>query len=301
MIEGNFLTRVFVYLGERFNLFQFIPLSLILSGVLASGSQIFLSQHFLVAPFLLSAVALFLFLLRLRLFDEFKDYEHDLKHYAHRPLQRGLVSKKDLIKILIFVCSIEFFIAFISSGSAFVLFVIAGGYSLLMLQEFFIRNWMRSHFTMYIFSHEILVIPLFFYICAINGFNLNFLSTSFFWFLVVCVGSLMFLLEITRKVRPREHEIESRDTYTAQYGIRNTSILLIIISLISFISLWQVVTNFKGNGMLPIVGSFVFFMIFLFRLYGFMVIPTITTSKKVFISSIVFVFATCLFLIAFIY
>lgn len=299
MLEVSFSKRVFMYFGERFNLAQFIPLSLILSAVLACFTQMFLYKNFSVEPFLLSSVALFFFLLRLRIFDEFKDFEHDLKHYSERPLQRGLISKKELIKILVPVLLIEVIIAYLSGFDGFVLFIFASGYSFLMLKEFYIQNWLKSHFTVYIFSHEILLFPLFFYICAINGFKIELFGNVLFWFLVVCVGSLMFLLEITRKVRPKEHEVASRDTYTAQYGIWNTSIALIVISLISIFSLWQLLVSFTGNSILIITGSLFFFCIFLWRLYTFNMKPSLNTAKKVFLSSIYFVFITCILAIIF--
>lgn len=294
MQHGNFLKRIYAYSKERFNLWQFIPLSLILSGVLAAGTQVYLSQKFSIAPLSLSAGALFLFFLRLRIFDEFKDYDHDLQYYSHRPVPRGLISKKELIEILIPSIILEFVIAFISGRDGIILFALSFGYSLLMLKEFYIRNWIRARFATYIASHEVLLFPLFFYLCAINGFKLIFINIPFFWFLVIYVGSFMFLLEIARKVRPEDLEVASKDTYTAQYGIRGASILLLAISAITMISLGGL-TNVLGLNYVPLISiSSLFLVFFYWRLYAFNKKPMLETSKKVFLASIYFVFISCI-------
>jgi 4-hydroxybenzoate polyprenyltransferase len=265
-----------------------------LGGVLAVGTQVYINHKILIVPMLLSATALFLFFLRLRIFDEFKDYDHDLKYYSHRPVPRGLISKKELIGILAPLIILEFVIAFFSGKDGFVLFLISFAYSLLMFKEFFVKRWIKNHFTTYILSHEILLFPLFFYLCAINGFRLIFVGDIFFWFLVIYVGLSMFLLEITRKVRHKEAEIASRDTYTAQYGILGASLLLLGISLGAIISL-GISINLLGLSYVSLVTvSSLFLIFFCWRLYEFNKKPTIDTSKKVFLSSIYFVFISCI-------
>jgi 4-hydroxybenzoate polyprenyltransferase len=294
MKTDGFIKRIFLYSKERFNLWQFIPLSLILSGVLALGTQVYLSQTLLVGPVLLSAGALFLFFFRLRIFDEFKDYDHDLKYYSSRPVPRGLISKKELSYLLIPLIILEVLIAWFSGTDSIILFIFSFVYSLLMFKEFFVKNWLKTNFTLYIFSHEILLFPLFFYLCAINGFNLISLENTFYWYLILYVGLFMFLLEITRKVRPKDQEIASRDTYTAQYGIGRISVFLITISILAIIGLWKLFSILNINYLLPIIISSFFMLVFFWRLYEFNREPVLEISKKVFLSSIYFVFVSCI-------
>ena len=44
-------------------------------------------------------IIIFMFFFQLRITDEFKDYEEDLKYRAYRPVQRGIISLKTLGKI----------------------------------------------------------------------------------------------------------------------------------------------------------------------------------------------------------
>ena len=247
MQNEHFLRRFFKYLKERFNLIQFIPLSFILAVFLSVGTQLFLFKSVSWGPILFSTVALFLFLLRLRIFDEFKDYKHDIEYYPDRPISKGLLTLNELKLVLIPVIIVEVFVALYLGMFVLIFFLVSFVYSLLMFKEFFVSDWLRKHFSLYIFTHEILVIPLFIYLCSINGFNFQSEHIVYFINLVVCTGSFMFLLEIARKVRSKEFEVASRDTYTAQYGVLGASSLLIVVSVVSKLTL---IANFyflKGS------------------------------------------------------
>jgi len=300
MQKERFIRRIQRYSNERFHLGQFVPLSLIISGVLTIGTQRFLDiplqLHSLLRfqSILLTAGALFFFLLRLRIFDEFKDFDHDLQHYAQRPVPRGLVSKRELGFVLIPIVISEFTIAILSGYSGMILFIISFIYSLLMYREFFISEWIKDHFTIYIISHEVLLFPLFFYLCAINGFGLHNFENLYFWLLVACVGSYMFLLEVARKVRPKDSEIASRDTYTAQYGVRGASWLLLTISVVSVICLLTFTELIYAYSPVFSIVTLICLGAFASRLWKFDRKPTTTTSKQVFVAAIIFVFVSCI-------
>jgi len=247
VVKEKFFRRVWRYKHERFPLRQFIPLSLLLAGSASLGTQVFLHSSFYdTRAFFLCTAALFLFLFRLRLFDECKDSDHDKQYYPQRPVPRGLVSLQELRSLSFFVFGLEIAVAFESGGPAYLFFLIAALYSWLMFKEFYIGDWLRHNFTAYIFSHEILLVPLFYYLYSVNGFLTSDMGKPFFVFLTVFLGGELFLLEVARKIRPKEIEIGSRDTYTAQYGILGASLLLLTIGMISSVALQiSVETVFK--------------------------------------------------------
>ena len=179
---------------------------------------------------LLTTVALFLFFLRLRLFDEFKDAEHDRIHYPSRPVPRGLVKLKQLRTVIFLIVFGEICISVSGGRSSSLLFLASFLYSLLMLKEFFVKQWLRAHFTIYVVSHELLVFPLFFYLYSLSGLTLENTTHPYFWLLTLFLGAQLFLLEVTRKIRPKEMEQTSRDTYTAQYGMRTTTVLVLAVA-----------------------------------------------------------------------
>ena len=104
-------------------------------------------------------------------------------------------------------------------------FAVVTVYSFLTLNEFFVRNWLRRHFTVYVLSHEVMVLPLCLYLYSLNGFTLPEVIKPYFWLLTGLIAGQLFLLEVTRKVRPKEIEVATPDTYTARYGIVTSCIL----------------------------------------------------------------------------
>ena len=219
------------YSAERFPLEQFVPLALIFACSAGLGTQRYLDG----APgnlrkVLLTASALFLFFLRLRLFDEFKDAEHDAIHYPSRPVPRGLVTLGQLRTVIVLIVLGEICISASGGRWSSVFFLAPFLYSLLMLKEFFVKQWLREHFTIYVVSHELLVIPLFFYLYSLSGFTPEHAAHPYFWLLTLCLGAQLFLLEVTRKIRPKDMERASRDTYTAQYGMRTTAAVVLAVA-----------------------------------------------------------------------
>ncbi len=283
-----FYRRFGIYLTERFPLQQFIPLSFIFGINASLFAQLFLSGSYQIFSVLLTPLAFFLFLFRLRLFDEFKDYEHDKKHYSTRPVSRGLISLEEL-RIIIFVLLFFELILSLSLGFVpFTFFIIAFSYSLLLFKEFFVRDWLRSHFTIYIVVHEVLAIPLFFYLYAINQREFAFIFNENFLVHSILLTLSFFILEVSRKIRPANLEIASKDTYTAQYGIEGAGKLLTGLAVFSF--LLAVLIYFKIGALafitlLPALASLLYLSIVLsiFRSN-----PNIKTSKQVFFSAIIY-------------
>ena len=288
MSKNNFPLRFYLYSKERFNLIQFSFLSLMLGLILGLGTQTLVTGHISLWPITFGVITLFLFFLRLRLFDELKDYEHDVEFYPKRPVPRGLISLRE-IKILIFpLAGLELMIALKSGTLALIVFLVSFIYSLLMFKEFFIRDWLRKHFTLYVFAHELLVIPLFIYICAINGLASSGVNWSYFLNLIILSTSLLFLLEVTRKTRPIASEIASRDTYTAQYGVVGTSVLIATISCLAVAAMVYNIFLLGKPILWPVVMSLATLSYLLYCIYLFTRKATAASTKAVFQASIFF-------------
>jgi 4-hydroxybenzoate polyprenyltransferase len=180
------------------------------------GTQLLtVSGHY--TTLFVATVAFLLFLFRLRLFDEVKDAEHDAVHYPERPLSRGIVTHQWISRMTAIVMIGEFAIAALSGMFVFTLFCIAFVYSLLMYKEFFIPDWLRSHFVLYSLLHEALALPLLFYLYALLGIFSGAISFSFVLLLGMHIGGL-FGLEIARKLRRKEGNNNAGDTYTEHLG-----------------------------------------------------------------------------------
>lgn len=283
-------SRYYQYLRERFPLKEFVILALLLAISAGAGVQIYIYKHFLSTRSLfLSFLALFLFFLRLRLFDEFKDFSHDSQYYPNRPVQRGIITLKELARAVFVVLLFEMLIAIKSGFAPLWFFLIAFAYSLLMFKEFFVSRWLRNHFTVYIISHEILVFPLFLYIFSINGFNPSFFSVAYFLYLTLFLGSQLFLLEVARKIRAPDLETPARDTYTSQYGVAGASILIILLSSMALSCGFFAEISASGRTAYFICPSLLALIILAISTFHFKQKPLHINAKKVFNSAALFV------------
>jgi len=233
--ESPFARRLSAYLAERFP-----PLG---HGVLIAAyysSNQFLARtlthpgermHYDLST-LLGALTLFCFFFHLRVFDEHKDYAEDLVHYPRRILQSGLVTLRDLKILGGIAIGAEVVLSALGGAAAFAAWLAAFLFSVLMLKEFFARDWLKRHFLVYATSH-LLVMPL-----------LSLMVFSFAtgrwpweapnWFLVYAwVGFFVtFNWEVSRKIRAPEDEIEGVDTYTRVFGTSGAAWVVLLIRVI---------------------------------------------------------------------
>lgn len=226
------------FLIERFDpLSHFIMISLF---VLAHFLLILLSQD---TPFtydsltklLFVTVGTILFFMKLRFYDEIKDYETDLDKNPTRPLPRGLVSHYDLKKAIESAILFEMVFFSINGWAGTLAIIIAIAYSLCMYKEFFIPTLIRPHLTTYATSHTVVT---FFLSLAIFAS----LTNAFLWelpqdyFIFSLMSWLLFnIFELGRKTYQPQEEREGVPTYSNVWG-RPGAILLVLAQ--AFLATW---------------------------------------------------------------
>lgn len=165
-------------------------------------------------------IAVVAFYFKLRLYDEIKDYELDCEINPHRPLPRGLLTRRDMYNGMAFCILVEVILFSLRSLNALWAISIAILYSLVMYKEFFIREKIRPHLTTYALVHTIvtffLSIAIFSYISGYTFTQLvnekTILYFSFAnWF-------LFNLFEFGRKSFAPEEERKGVDTYSSLFG-----------------------------------------------------------------------------------
>ena len=218
---SSFIVRFGSYLRERFP-----PLANVLLILTYYSSNQFLAialtrpgrvMHY-DAWSLLGMVMLVCFFFHIRVFDEHKDYEEDCRYFPDRVLQRGLVTLRHLKIAGAIAGATQLLIVVARGPRALTAWAIAFAFTLLMLREFFARDFLKRHFLLYATSH-MLIMPL-----------LSLLVFSFAtkrwpweappWFLVYAlVGFFVtFNWEVSRKIRAPEQEIDGVQSYTKIFG-----------------------------------------------------------------------------------
>lgn len=181
---------------------------------------------------LLGAVTLFCFFFHLRVFDEHKDYEEDVIHHPDRVLQRGVITLGDLKILGGIAIALEIALSAVRGASALAAWGIAFAFSLLMLKEFFARDWLKRHFLIYATSHMLLMPLLSLMVFSFASGRWPWEAPG--WYLVYAwVGFFVtFNWEVSRKIRAPEDEREGVETYTRIFGTYGAAYIVLAIRVI---------------------------------------------------------------------
>ena len=251
--QSGLLKRLYIYQKERFPLaghgvlvtaFSFSAISY---SRICRGAEGFVDwKTFLAGIF--TTISLFLLL---RIFDEHKDAEDDAQFRKHLPVPRGLVSLRELRNIAIIIVIFQILINWYFFPKMLVLYFVAMAYLLLMGKEFFVASWLKKHQFWYVVSH-MLIIPLIdIYASGLDWMleNVSPPAGLLFFFAVSFMSGIV--LEIGRKIRPKEYESEGVQTYTSMLGI-NKAIGLWISTLTLSLLLSIAAAHFAGFGLLAV-------------------------------------------------
>lgn len=181
-------------------------------------------QYIKLIPMFLTA---FLQFLMIRIVDEFKDYEEDLKYRPYRPVPRGLIKLKEL-KILFIICIIfQFLITLFFNPEGIKYLIILWIFFFIFIKDFFIKNFLNKHMLINVFLDEILIIALANYLASY--IFLNDLRILILFFILYIIS---WIVEVARKIRSKEDEEEGVKTYTAVFGVQGAIAILFILETI---------------------------------------------------------------------
>ena len=194
-------------------------------------------------------IIIFMFFFQLRITDEFKDYEEDLKYRSYRPVQRGIISLKALGKIGIATVIIQIIFAHVINPKIIYYMMLVWIYMFLMTKEFFIKNWLTERILIYALSHVVIMIFITLVIVKGTGYILqnHFLETLYlslekyekniFIGLIPLFASNYLngiVLEIGRKTRKSDEEEHGVQTYSKLWGRKKAVIILSLLFVIEY-------------------------------------------------------------------
>ena len=202
---------------ERFHPASYLPMIFVFT--LANGLYFKLpDQEFPLIPFLGALLLMLSAFFRLRLFDEIKDYQVDLKINPTRPLARGIISISQVKKIIGLLIFLEMLLTLSMDQNIFLIHTLAIAYSLLMYEEFFIGDWLSPKLTLYAVTHTIsssfLGVSAAVFIAHTTTLNLAGNTVLFFIF----NWAFFNLFEFSRKTYSMDEERKGVDTYSSLYG-----------------------------------------------------------------------------------
>lgn len=223
------LKRIAIYLSEMFPITSFIGTMLT-----AFAFQLIYLRLFSLPPqfhiqMLMSGFVITGVTLLIRIMDEFKDFEDDLRNFPDRPLPSGKVLKSDL-KFLATLCVATILIPSLLNKNLFIFSLLTLGFTLLMLKWFFIENKMRKSLPLAFFTHHPIVIFNIIYLLLgmIETYSELDWSKAFF---ILPLALVFTNWEIARKIRSPEGET-AYTTYSKIWGPRKAISVSIVLQLI---------------------------------------------------------------------
>ena len=217
------LQRWWVYQRERFPVLGHGALIAAFSSSALCYSALLRGQTFLsgVLPLFVAFGTCFLFFLQLRIADEFKDFEEDLRYRPYRPVQRGLVSRRELGVLGVGAAVVQLGLALWLDWRLALILAVVWVYLALMSKEFFVGEWLKRRPILYMVSHMAIVPQVDFYATACDWLPTTGQAPAALpWFLAVSYFNGL-VIEMGRKIRGPKEEEEGVNTYSALWGRRN--------------------------------------------------------------------------------
>jgi len=233
--EAPFARRLSAYLAERFPVLghgvlicAYYSSNQFLARVLTRPGQ---PMRYDLSS-LLGALTLFLFFFHLRVFDEHKDYAEDCVHYPYRVLQGGVITLRDLKILGGGAIGLEIILSALRGPAVLAAWAVAFVFSVLMLKEFFVRDWLKRHFLVYAVSHLLVMPFLSLTVFAFATGRWPWEAPFWFWMYAWVGFFVTFNWEVSRKIRAPEDEIEGVETYTRIFGTYGAAYLVLLLRVI---------------------------------------------------------------------
>lgn len=177
------------------------------------------------------SITIFVFLMALRIADDFKDYETDSRLFPHRALPSGRVYKKDLAVVLAAVCTVTAVLNLIFMNNLF-FFLVLVAYALLMSFWFFKKYKIQNNLVLALITHNPVQLIMNLYVISFACFKYGIPLLTFNNVLIlVTLYFPGFVWEIARKIRAPEDETEYV-TYSKLFGYKKPVYMILGVMLI---------------------------------------------------------------------
>ncbi len=231
------LKRLNIYFKEMYPIIPRLLLGFIVFGeiyfILLLNSGI--TDFTIGIPEIVGGFTVFSFLLWLRIADDFKDYEHDCRLFAHRPLPSGRVKKKDLLIFVSILIGITGILNLIFMNN-FLFFLFLYIYGSLMAIWFFKKHKIQKSLPLALVTHNPVQLILNLYIISFTVIKYDLPILSVYNVLVLFTLYFPALIwEISRKVRAPKDENEYV-TYSMLFGHKKAVNFILILTWVDIIT-----------------------------------------------------------------
>jgi hypothetical protein len=276
----NLLTKLHVFQKERFPLriLLFTTASSILSSAAVSPSKPSL------VLMILAFVSTLLFIYHVRVIDESRDMELDSSLHPERPVQRGIISLKELFFTTIIGLAICIGIAIYAGLPSMVITLAILVFTTFAWRDFFAKKFFSTRPVLYhiINSPQMILVQWNIYAIYTESFQITWLMLL----QLLLVYNSIFIIEVVRKIKAPV--IDTADTYSASMGT-SKSIYFSIFMVFSGFAIFSLLLSGLGtlNGMNIFLGALVS-VIFIGIMLSHSKTKTIFTEQLMVVAAVVY-------------
>jgi 4-hydroxybenzoate polyprenyltransferase len=193
------------------------------------------------------ALSLWGFFLVLRILDEHKDFDGDLRRHPERVLQRGLVTRGHLKGVALIAVLVQAAVSLNYDrglGPVTLRWLLALGWAGLMYREFFLGTWLARHRLVQHLSHAA-VVPLALLWAAQMGAGRGALPAVVVVFVALALLSDL-VFELTRKLRAPEDEQPDEASATRLLGTGRAPLVALGVLLLAAVALGGLLNAVRG-------------------------------------------------------
>lgn len=227
------IKRLAIYYKEMYPLIPRLFLAFVMFFeiyfLLLLNYQVSLAKISVGMPEIVGSLTIFIFLMLLRIVDDFKDYETDRRLFPERALPSGRVYKKDLIKVMVVAIGFIFISNIIwMNNLGFFLFLFI--YGTLMSVWFFQKSKIQPNLVLALITHNPVQLVMNAYIISFTCFKYQVPLLSWTSFLVMLTLYFPALIwEISRKVRAPQDET-AYVTYSSIVGYQKATMFVLLLT-----------------------------------------------------------------------
>lgn len=227
----SLISRLYIYQSERFPFIFLIPTTLAI--IFSTYAVLSLNGYNeAIWKYVLLGIAGISFLLHTRVIDELRDKEIDDIHHPERPIQRGLISPREILIIGYLNGGIFITIHLLLDPLSGMLSAGLLIYSLIARYEVGFIKSLKPHFWLY--NLIMLIQMLLLQLIAYAAITKTLIWSSSIWWHALGVFILSALIEAARKCLPADEETAYLDSYSSRLGIQGSAFTTFIIGTLAF-------------------------------------------------------------------
>lgn len=240
----SLIKRLVAYQRERFPLkvLVFTTLSSTLASVAVTGGAAGFQE--MAAVFLCALFTVF----HVRVIDESRDAAHDGKYFPNRPVQRGMVSLRELFLVDIVGLAVIVGVAIAYGLPALIWAVGILLFTSLAWKDFFMHRFFYNKPLLYhiVNSPQMVMLQLFIFAVLTGSFAIS----HNMWLQLILVYMLIFVIEVVRKIEVVGHETGSGDQYSNTIGFKGALYFTLVLSLLAYIVFMVLLINLSQSWIL---------------------------------------------------